>query len=84
MFPIDGVSNFFSVVDLYLCSRAVYFQIDSGQKYFNPNNLTVKDIFGEKDYPYRKIRITNEFFGVDLPQKSQIIKNDLVLAKKHS
>ena len=74
----------FLVVDLYLYSRAVYFQIDSGLKYFNLNKLTVKGSFGEKDYQYRKMRITNEFFGINLPRKIQITKNDLVLAKKHS
>ena len=68
--------------DPYLYSRAVYFQIISGLKYLNINKLTVQGIFGEKDYQYRKMRVTNEFFGVDLPQKSQIIKNYLVLAKK--
>ena len=41
----------------------------------------MKRIFGKKDYQYRKMRITNEFFGINLPRKSQITKNDLVLAK---
>ena len=85
-FYVSNRRNFklFSVVNLYLCSRVVYFQIDSGLNYFNLNKLTVKGIFGEKDYQYRKMRITNEFFGVDLPRKSQIVKSDLVLAKKLS
>ena len=68
----------------FIFTPVIYFQIDSGLKYFNLNKLTVKGIFAEKDYQYRKMRITNEFFGINLPRKSQITKNDLVLAKKHS
>ena len=87
--PNSGIrpSSFFqgrplSPEDPYLYSKAVYFQIISGMKYLNINKLTVQGIFGEKDYQCRKMRVTNEFFVVDSPQKSQIIKNYLVLAKK--
>ena len=42
----------------------------------------MRRIFGNKDYQYRKMSITNAFFGVNLPRKSRRIKNWLILAKK--
>ena len=86
---LPGPSYFYSnrplsSEDLYLYFRAVYFQITSGLKYFNLNKLTVKGIFTGKDFQYRKMRITIEFFGVDLPRNSRITRNYLVLAKNHT
>merc|ERR1712131_443348 len=69
--------------DLYFYSGAVRFQKTSDVNFLYLNKLTVRDIFGKKEWLYRKIRTTNEFFGVDLPRESQIIKNYLVLAKNY-
>ena len=93
--PISGPSFFFqdrpiSVRTGHFCQKTFIFT--PGQFVFRKpviliflylHKLTVRDIFGKKDRLYRKIRTTNEFFGVDLPRESQIIKNYLVLAKNY-